>query len=488
MPSIKDVFKWALPLTEKEKKEIWENAVLTVDTNVLLDLYRYHKDTRESILNSLKLFKGRIWLSDQAANEFFKNKNEIIYSAKEQFEAAQTSTIQNIKNKIDNIASDIKGNRAISKKLIDALELDKYKTDILEKLDKVEWDDAYINNTESDNVLENILELFGDNNCLGEPFSESDKKELIELANKRFENKIPPGYADAGKDGKDRKYGDFFLWEQILRHGNEIKKPIILVTSEQKEDWWERRSGKTIGLRLELKKEAQDRECKILVLQTKSFLALAEKYKTDDQDIDNKDAIDEVKQLDKEKINQETHKQNKSLLHSKIHTVKDVQQEIEYIDDNSNVGYLICTISRPTSRFTVTGRFNPRFKIVPKVSVRLIDSPSGVYSDPHAATGTTYDFNIHLHAERGNALPEGEYVFKYFAFNDSINYFDSYEKIVNCPECFSPYLVDANVCTECDYHALRECQACGAEILPQELDCAPFCGHCAYMIEKLNEE
>ncbi|HHF5913071.1 TPA: hypothetical protein ACPPJD_001548 [Haemophilus influenzae] len=46
MATIKDKFKWAIPLTLQEIDDIWKKAILTVDTNVLLDLYRYHPKTR----------------------------------------------------------------------------------------------------------------------------------------------------------------------------------------------------------------------------------------------------------------------------------------------------------------------------------------------------------------------------------------------------------------------------------------------------------
>ena len=35
MATIKDKFKWAIPLTSQEIDDIWKKAILTVDTNVL---------------------------------------------------------------------------------------------------------------------------------------------------------------------------------------------------------------------------------------------------------------------------------------------------------------------------------------------------------------------------------------------------------------------------------------------------------------------
>ncbi|WP_303875685.1 PIN-like domain-containing protein [Stutzerimonas kunmingensis] len=71
---MKNQYGWHLPLPEEEIKKAWDNGVLTVDTNVLLDLYRYHENTRNSLLESIAAFDGRVWLSHQAATEFFRNR------------------------------------------------------------------------------------------------------------------------------------------------------------------------------------------------------------------------------------------------------------------------------------------------------------------------------------------------------------------------------------------------------------------------------
>jgi hypothetical protein len=73
-----------------------------------------------------------------------------------------------------------------------------------------------------------------------------------------MESKIPPGFLDSKKDGL-RPHGDYFMWRQILDYAAKEKKPVIFVTSEGKEDWWEKTSGKTTGLHYELLKEAYEK-------------------------------------------------------------------------------------------------------------------------------------------------------------------------------------------------------------------------------------
>ena len=51
---MKEEFCWYFPPTEEEVNGIWEKGILTIDANVLLDLYRYHESTRNSLVDALR--------------------------------------------------------------------------------------------------------------------------------------------------------------------------------------------------------------------------------------------------------------------------------------------------------------------------------------------------------------------------------------------------------------------------------------------------
>ena len=100
--------------------------------------------------------------------------------------------------------------------------------------------------------MENICALF--DSSVGKSFDNEALSDVLKEAKRRKDNKIPPGFKDSGKEG-DKPYGDYILWRQILNHIRDEQKPLIFVTSEEKEDWWEKRSGKTVGPLFELLKE-----------------------------------------------------------------------------------------------------------------------------------------------------------------------------------------------------------------------------------------
>lgn len=415
MSSLEEYFKWAIPLSEDEINNIWDNAIITVDANVLLDLYRVHKDTRNSILSNLKKFEGRIWISHQAATEFFRNRNRVIFDAEVAFKNAKSELSGEVDKKITDIIGYIKGYRKMPKQLSKDIEchLLEIKEKIQEHINTCTWEDRS-DYYHYDEVLNSIINLFNKNDSLGSPFNEETEKKAIEEAKLRIENKIPPGYKDKGKPN-EQDFGDFFLWEQILCFGEEIKKPIILITSEQKEDWWEKVGGEIKGLRQELQKESWDRlKQHLLVYRTAYFL---EKNNTDNN---NTIAIEEIKQIDRERFYQEEDNNAHKIFHLerpyvRQHLVKNVEQEIAFSDEIINIGTLSCTIDRPTSKFTVSGNLSPNLLGIPKVIVTTIDCPDHIDVYPYAKTGTTYDFNIHMNSSRKNPLPAGRYTFHYIA-------------------------------------------------------------------------
>jgi hypothetical protein len=79
-------------------------------------------------------------------------------------------------------------------------------------------------------------------------------KELYKEGDKRYETKIPPGFADS-KKAHPEKYGDFIIWKQILEFAKNEEKSVIFVTNDEKEDWWLIKHGEKLQPHPKLKKE-----------------------------------------------------------------------------------------------------------------------------------------------------------------------------------------------------------------------------------------
>ena len=269
---MRNEFSWYFRASESETKSIWDDGLLTLDANVLLDLYRYHENTRRSLLACIEHFKGRLWLSRQASEEFFRNRSKVIISATNGFKQA-TEELSKLSKALSIAATQLQSNRIISADI--AENLVSAVTSAISSAEQRVADEnsAHPKFLSDDPLLERLLSMFED--AVGPAFSEEELKKAKAEAEQRKKAGVPPGFLDDHKDG-DRPFGDFFLWRQVLDHAKAQSKPIIFVTSERKEDWWEKHSGLTVGPRLELLREAHEYSGqRVLIYQTDRFLEFA---------------------------------------------------------------------------------------------------------------------------------------------------------------------------------------------------------------------
>lgn len=388
---MRDKFPWYF-FEKGDYEAAWNDGILTVDANVILDLYRYNQSTREALLAALESFKGRFWISNQTAKEFIKNRRVVINDSRNDFDKAK-KPIDDLEKTLSTTVESIKACRVIPKELSASLE-EKVRDACRTIRGGIDEERTKVPDYDKEDEIVRRLEvaLAG---CIGaEP---DDLADVIKEAEKRKNDKIPPGYMDDGKDGVGFA-GDFLMWSQILSHGKEKGSQIILVTSETKEDWWEKKSGRTLNPRLELLHEAFKKTGKkILIYHTDQFLRLHQERTAGRSD---ETVLEEIREY--------------SLAREPAVSVR---QEVEFSEITSNRGRLRVSIARPVKNFTGTGRIEPNFPRPPDVVAKLIDSP---LEAPHvrirANTGTTFNFNIHVHSnEQGKMLPVGDYILEYEA-------------------------------------------------------------------------
>jgi PIN like domain len=250
---MRELFVEYCPLGQPAIQEIWASALIILDANILLNLYRYTDETREGLLEILESqrLSERLWLPFQAALEFHRNRALVIAEQAVPYQKIIVAIDKNTRNLLEELQS-IQLHRYhpyLQKEELVNVTNNLKETLITHLKDKAS---AYPNFLSDDLILDRIHELFKGKH--GSEPSAQRKAELIQLGEERFKAKLPPGYADEGKDGAD-KYGDFFLWREILDKAISQHKPVILVTDDLKEDWWYRIKGKTVGARPELRRE-----------------------------------------------------------------------------------------------------------------------------------------------------------------------------------------------------------------------------------------
>lgn len=279
---MKNAIKEYLGYSGEEKKDLWENATFVFDTNVFLNLYRYTARTREILLSAFDNMQDRLWMPNHVAHEFMKNRSKIIIETNNQYESLQKEA--------DKFLEHCKTALYLESDDKDYVEIH---TQLKNWLKTVKEKNIAVNNPDSDLILEKILSLF--EGKVGDPFSESEMAVIENEGRERFSKEIPPGYKDSNKQ-KDKNlnnvFGDYIVWKQILDFAKQKKKDIVLVTNDQKDDWWFNIHGKTLGPRIELKREFYKlTEKRFYMYSMRSFVTLFESGKNNA--IDRK-TIDEI--------------------------------------------------------------------------------------------------------------------------------------------------------------------------------------------------
>jgi hypothetical protein len=231
-----DINKYELP--KETEEEIWSNAMFIFDTSSLLNIYKLSEDACDDFFESIiKSLKNRIWMPYYVFFEFNKNRykpinetislyndlNKNLISIEEQFIQIQNKT--KLKDK-----HPILRNQLIEKykPLISELKSE-FEKEINEQIKVIET----IKDKDKDTIFKRIQENFK----IGDPFSYSQIAEIIKEGEFRYKHSLPPGYKDVDKKGFQR-FADLIIWKEILKYSSIQKKPIVLITDDNKEDWW----------------------------------------------------------------------------------------------------------------------------------------------------------------------------------------------------------------------------------------------------------
>lgn len=269
--------------TDDEFKDLWEHGLFVLDTNVLLDIFRYSTETVDALINTIINLKKRVWIPYRVSLEYHKNLNDVISSQINSYNKT-IETLEEFKKLLDSKRS----HPFLDNKLHEEIRVfcEKFDSELSKKKSEVE---SLI--TENP-IKERISDLLDDK--VGDCFESSKLDEICAEGAKRYSEKLPPGYLDCKKPGIDM-YGDLIIWHEIMQKAKKEDKNIVLVTGDVKEDWFLKHSGKTIGPRPELIHEFRTQTNKLFyAYPTNQFLEYSNKYLESKID---KQVIEEVKKV-----------------------------------------------------------------------------------------------------------------------------------------------------------------------------------------------
>lgn len=264
-------FKDFYPPSNDDFTRLWDEGLIVVDTNVLLDLYRLPAKAREELLAVLANFQTRLWIPFQVAMEFQLRRIGVASVGRR----ATEDIINEINSSLSAVLESFKS-LEISKRAVDvdvdAIEGQVTKTmqEMMVALEKVKAEQLEV--ATEDPIRDQIDALLKDNVGLA-PIDQAFVDAMVMDGQTRYDSKIPPGFEDAAKEKNPteathvfrgikyhRKFGDLMLWKQLLDHVEKSEvKCVLFVTSEKKSDWWWREHGRTLGPHPALRSEMGDR-------------------------------------------------------------------------------------------------------------------------------------------------------------------------------------------------------------------------------------
>jgi hypothetical protein len=284
--------------------ELWQNGLFVLDTNVLLDLYRYAPSTRDDFFKALRHLSSRLWIPHQVALEYQHRRLSVISEQIGVYDAVR-KLVREERHSLIDPDNFIRALNSVCLAFI--AQLDELRSKQLDVCD--------------DDPIRTKLDKLFKGRVGKAPASQSELDALYKIAEDRFLKKRPPGYEDADKgqqepasdnkkqqdDGIARtatkkgraehgtilfnglvyqqKFADYLIWHQILNHVNATKVQwVAFITNEKKEDWQiiNKSHGdakKVLGPRPELIQEMCNAGVSVFhIYNSKRFLELSKEY------------------------------------------------------------------------------------------------------------------------------------------------------------------------------------------------------------------
>jgi hypothetical protein len=268
---LRTIFPGYYCLTEEQLSQLWDTCIFVLDTNVLLNLYRYPQKARDDLFGVLERIADRLWIPHQVALEYQENRLGAIaeqVSVYSKVEEILDDTWDTLRTKLGNLQLRKRHSAidpdAFLKKVEDTF------AEFRSKLGELRQKQPDV--FDRDRLRERIDILL--EGKVGPVPTKEQLESWCKNGEKRYVLERPPGYRNKDKRQTyfcnglpfPARYGDLILWCEIIEQakGHENFKKIVFVTDEVGEDWWwivKSGAPKTIGPRPELIDEIRSEAC-----------------------------------------------------------------------------------------------------------------------------------------------------------------------------------------------------------------------------------
>ena len=227
-------------------------AAVAVDASVLLDLYRFRAQTSRDLIETFRSLGDRLVVPHQVLREFWRRRQRVQDSPTGATRAATDALDKSGRSIGDALTTWARAVGVDDDEVSDLSgRVDDFLGELKGELENV-MRDASAEGGE-DPILEQLEEILAGR--VTSALAREEWDECVAEANRRIEAEEPPGYMDAEKQDSDLPEGgagDYLVWYEATRYAKEQDRDLIIVTRDQKPDWWWRRKTDFIGPRPEL--------------------------------------------------------------------------------------------------------------------------------------------------------------------------------------------------------------------------------------------
>jgi predicted nucleic-acid-binding protein len=228
---------WLQPVPSPQdtvRLTFFQDALIVLDTNVLLSLYEYTEESREEVLTALGQVSERLWMPYHVGLEFVRGRRSVLESRKRVLTDASKSvntkltaarkaiieakdTVRAQLQKYARVPAEIDAlEQLVSERAVDG-HLAVYRNAFKAHLDMLKngHDLSPVNVDTADPILPQVADLYGHRVGL-QPDDQLLQQRLDEAVAFRFPNQIPPGFKDFDKSTPLKGAGDFLIWEEVI--------------------------------------------------------------------------------------------------------------------------------------------------------------------------------------------------------------------------------------------------------------------------------
>ncbi len=258
-PGLFDGFEGYRSTTEALKTEAVTSWLVVLDTNVLLNLYNFQGQTLREFTEVFSALGDRLFVPHQVIDEFWRNRRRALsenqgkHRERQQVEeglaAAETAFSRWHRRVVDRVADPDQGALRELTEARDAL------TSFMDEQTEQNQSTKPDTPTHDDQVIAHLEPLLAGR--VGPPTDPGQVADLIKQGRERLAAKVPPGYMDGDKN-PERAIGDFLVWRQTMDEAQARGLSVLMITNDQKDDWWADAGTPSMRARPELVRELLD--------------------------------------------------------------------------------------------------------------------------------------------------------------------------------------------------------------------------------------